>query len=391
MDTQALLKERIDLVHQAIKMDSVPKRIINKGNVFGWMNAFDEEPINTVLRDFDLLERDLRNFCETYQFDLIDSVGFRNIPSVLDLMGNSIYSFNDEDRSVYTVEFDFMKDDEYPLIKEDLFKYIWEKLMPRKFEVLNDDEKGMRALYDACIELSKIFEKKEEWIKMIREDYGIECAYAPEIPAPILGFDMLFFMFRGIKPISIDLRRRPKELIEACQVIDELLNEPILNDPNIVDGSDENLLYDYNLAMMSQTILSRKQFDQIYGPILTKLFKHIVDHKKTVRFFVEGSFGRFLDYLQDIPKGHLAVEFENDNIFELRKQLPNACVIGGMPTLMLGNGTEQECVDYAKKLCDELGTNGGYIMSQDKMMQYRNDAKPENLKAVSDFVREYRA
>lgn len=61
-----------------------------------------------------------------------------------------------------------------------------------------------------------------------------------------------------------------------------------------------------------------------------------------------------------------------------------------MPCLMLNGSSKEECVDRAQKLVDAIGANGGYILSQDKMMQYRNDGKPENMKAVADFVREYR-
>ena len=61
-----------------------------------------------------------------------------------------------------------------------------------------------------------------------------------------------------------------------------------------------------------------------------------------------------------------------------------------MKNSMLGNGTKQECLDYAKRLIDELGADGGYLFSQDKMGSYRIDANPENLKAVCDFVLDYR-
>ena len=47
-------------------------------------------------------------------------------------------------------------------------------------------------------------------------------------------------------------------------------------------------------------------------------------------------------------------------------------------------------VAYTKRLCDELGKDGGFILSEGKMLSYRNDAKQENYKAVCDFVSNYR-
>ena len=42
------------------------------------------------------------------------------------------------------------------------------------------------------------------------------------------------------------------------------------------------------------------------------------------------------------------------------------------------------------RLCDELGKDGGFILSEGKMLSYRNDANRENYKAVCDFVSNYR-
>ena len=80
---------------------------------------------------------------------------------------------------------------------------------------------------------------------------------------------------------------------------------------------------------------------------------------------------------------------EQDDIFKARKRLPNCCMIGGMPVSILGKGTEQECIDYAKKLIDVIGADGGFILSQNKYVSSKVDCKPENLKAVSNFVTQY--
>ena len=86
-------------------------------------------------------------------------------------------------------------------------------------------------------------------------------------------------------------------------------------------------------------------------------------------------------------RGHIALQVETDDILEVRKAFPNCCVIGGMTAHLLGQGTKEECIDRVKFLIDELGPNG-FILGQDKMMSYRMDAKPENVLAVCDFVRE---
>jgi hypothetical protein len=109
-----------------------------------------------------------------------------------------------------------------------------------------------------------------------------------------------------------------------------------------------------------------------------------------VRIFTEGSILRFAEYFKDYPKGVLTFHIEQDDPFQLREALPNVCIMGGLTTELLANGTPEECVAYTKRLCDELGKDGGFILSEGKMLSYRNDANRENYKAVCDFVSSYK-
>ena len=111
----------------------------------------------------------------------------------------------------------------------------------------------------------------------------------------------------------------------------------------------------------------------------------------TVRLFMEGSSKPFWDHFQDYKKGIITMHPETDDPFEMRKALPNCAILGGMTVELLGRGTPQECVDRTKELIDGLGAfDGGFVLSQDKMVTFKNDARPENLKAVSDFVLNYK-
>ncbi len=388
MDTEMLKKERLSLVHQTVRMETKPERILNSANIYGWANVFDKEPLSTVLRDYALIERDFRKMCEDYYFDLISQVAFRNIPAVMDPLENAFYIINDENNSVECTEFDLMGNDGYVEIGNDYFKYAWETMMQRKFPILSDPEKRSDAIFKSAKEYFDMMGKAAEFNNILEQEYGIPTSNNALMPGPLFGFDMLFLTARGIKPLSIDLRRKTDELIEACDKINAVYNDPLFADESI--GSNPDVSFDYNSAVMCQNFLNQKQADRIYGPTLKRFFTHLVDHDKTMRYFVEGSARVFMDYLKDVPKGHLDLATEQDDIFEMRKQLPDICLEGGMLCTYLGTKKEEECIEYAKKLCNEIGRDGGYIFSQDKMMQFKNDAKPENLKAVGKFVHEYR-
>ena len=99
---------------------------------------------------------------------------------------------------------------------------------------------------------------------------------------------------------------------------------------------------------------------------------------------------RFADFFQDVKKGTVAMGHEMDDAFEIRQKLPNICIMGGMSIDYLAKKTPEECVAFGKKLIDELGRDGGFIMSTTKILTYKNDCKRENQITLNDFVRNYK-
>ena len=80
--------------------------------------------------------------------------------------------------------------------------------------------------------------------------------------------------------------------------------------------------------------------------------------------------------------------FEDDDIAVIKEKLPNLTPYGGMKVNDLKYKTKEECVDIAKKLLDELAPGGGYAFGPNKVMLTLADGKPENWKAVCDYVNE---
>ena len=62
------------------------------------------------------------------------------------------------------------------------------------------------------------------------------------------------------------------------------------------------------------------------------------------------------------------------------------CIVGNVPSSMLELGTPQEVKDYAKKLIDNVGKGGGFILSNGAFF---DQAKPENVHAMVDFTKQY--
>ena len=64
----------------------------------------------------------------------------------------------------------------------------------------------------------------------------------------------------------------------------------------------------------------------------------------------------------------------------------NACIMGNVSSSMLELATPDEVKDYCKKLIDTAGKGGGFIMGNGAFF---DQAKPENVKTMVDFTREY--
>ena len=60
---------------------------------------------------------------------------------------------------------------------------------------------------------------------------------------------------------------------------------------------------------------------------------------------------------------------------------------GGVSNVILAHGTPDDVRRRCKEVIDIAARDGGYIMDASAIMQ--NDAKVENIKAMTDFTREY--
>jgi uroporphyrinogen-III decarboxylase len=134
--------------------------------------------------------------------------------------------------------------------------------------------------------------------------------------------------------------------------------------------------------------MSLEQFKTFYWPGLRKVMIALIDQGLTPYLLLEGKWGLGrLEVISDIPKGKAIYHFESVDIYEAKEILGNVvCLKGNVPTSLLVTGTPREVKAYSKKLIDVLGRDGGFIMDAGAII---DEAKPENIKAMTDFTREY--
>ena len=101
----------------------------------------------------------------------------------------------------------------------------------------------------------------------------------------------------------------------------------------------------------------------------------------------EADFESRLEHIVDVPKGKVVYHLSTTNTEKAMDVLGGTvCLMGSVPNIQLLSGTPDDVRATCKKLIDTLGKKGGFIMDSALML---DEAKPENLKAMIDYTKEY--
>ncbi len=376
MEEKILFNERKELFQNAIQMKK-NKRTPMLSNFWTWKILDTRYKLSEALSNYDIMEEVVSDFHKRYQFDAYMDLGTRNPKRISDALGNGFHRVDDKNESITVLDHTIMARDEYKEFVKNPQEFYWTKALRRCVPDLT-----LEQLEKVAME----FVSFGQFMKKMDNKFKNEFQCLLLAPVFIFPFELFFSTLRGIKEISNDLRRCKTELIAAMDVQYKTSTFPAIKFALASDTSD--YFADTYTVFIGHSILSEKQFEEIYWPYLKPTIEQFTAHNKTMFIMCESSMLRFSNLFQDISKGSLLIQLEQDNIFEIRKKLPNISFAGGMTTDLLGSGTVQQCVDYAKKLIDELGE--GYVFSTNKMMSFRNDCKRENLLAVTDFVLNYK-
>jgi hypothetical protein len=206
--------------------------------------------------------------------------------------------------------------------------------------------------------------------------------YGVFAPAP---FDFMSDTMRGMRGIFLDIRRCPEKLLAAEEkVIDILLNDCITT-CRAMNRTGVSL----PLHRGSDGFISIPVFEKFYWPQLKKLLLGLIDAGITPSVVWEGNWDQRLKYLAELPKGKTIGRFQSSDIFKVKEVLGDTmCIIGGMKVSMLSGGaTAEEVRAYTKRLCQEVGKGGGFIMAAD--VSEMESCKPEMIKVWVDATREF--
>ena len=280
----------------------------------------------------------------------------------------------------------FMKPEEYDLLIEDPTGFLFNTWLPR---VSNDVTavgepstfRSNMSFLKGGMAMMQYFTAFGPQIQRLREESGTVSAIAGILKAPL---DIIADKMRGYLGLCDDLFERPDKVLAACEALMPHLLHVALSgaDP------DKNVPIAIWMHRGCVPFISPEQFDRFFWSTLKPIVQEIWKQGHQVLFYAEGKWGRHLDAFAELDDGSIIYHCDQDDIFEVHKKLGHKfCISGGIPNYLLGVGTPEEVRDYCKKVIDGVAKDGGYIMDASAIIQ--NDAKIENIKAMTDFTREY--
>jgi hypothetical protein len=314
----------------------------------------------------------------------------------------------DPNHSFQAVEIESMTEDEYGLFLQDTADFMIRYRLPRmngslecfsmlpalsdtgwmdpwaaqNLAILLTDprmEAMIESLKKAGREFRKLLPKMEEF-NGILIDYGIPLLFQGAAMPP---YDVVSNSMRGMKGTMLDMYRNQDQLLEAC----ELILQKMLARPMPAPNEYGNTRIFMTNTRGSDDFMSTKQFDRFYWPTFRKLVMALIERGATPCIFFEGTFTSRLEYLLDFPKGSILVRLDRTDIFKAKEVLKDhLCIEGNVPCSLLQIGSVQEVKEHCKRLIDEVGRGGGYILGP---RSSTDEVKPENLKAMIDFTKDY--
>jgi hypothetical protein len=201
--------------------------------------------------------------------------------------------------------------------------------------------------------------------------------------ATFAPFDVVADRLRGMRGAMLDMYRQPDNLIRASEMLLPIMLENAIAAARRT-GSARVFI---PLHKGAEGFMSSKQFETFYWPTFKRLFLGLINAGITPCPFFEGDYTSRLEYLLELPRGKVVGHFDRTDMVKAKEILGNhMCLQGNVPSSLLQTGTPQDIKDYCQNLIDVVGKGGGFIMAPRSSI---DEVKPENLKTMIDFTKEY--
>lgn len=276
----------------------------------------------------------------------------------------------------------WMRREEYDELIDDPVAFLYNTWLPRvSAEASAGEYRKSIALVKSAWAMANYFAAFGPQIERMRRETGTVSAIAGMLKAPL---DVLADKFRGYLGLAYDLREIPDKVLAACRALMPHLAHIALT------SVDPARMVPIPIWMHRGCVpfISYEDFRNVYWSTLRPIVEAIWAGGNQVLFYAEGNWDAHLDDFAQLPAGSIVYHIDRGDYRRVHEKLGGRfCLSGGVPNALLAFGTPEQVKKHCKDLIDTVAQNGGYIMDASAIMQ--NDATVENVRAMTDFTREY--
>jgi hypothetical protein len=383
---QKLMQERVTRLLTTLSLNE-PDRVPICFGTETWIASNAGFTVQEIAYDYSKLISACEKVIEEYQWDAYwPPLGIWPAP-VFDAVGQSQYAIAGSDidpASAYQwPDSSPMTVEDYPKFIADPLNFIFEEMMPKRSkELAKPWPRNSVALAKGALAFGMYLATMGGAFAKWAEVYGMPVLLSGLSDPPM---DYLADHFRGFNGIMMDIKRNPDEVVAACEAMYPLALRCVMTS---FGGPPAKFPWVF-LPLHVPTYLRPVDFEKFYWPTFSRLINDIADNGYNCLLFLEGDWEPYFSFLAQLPKGHVTGLIEQ-KIIEAKKTIGDSiCLAGGLDVDLLGYGTPDQCVAETKKVIDACAPGGGFILSGGKALLSPNDAKPENLQAVTKFAMEY--
>jgi len=280
----------------------------------------------------------------------------------------------------------FMRPDEYDELIEDPTGFLFNVWLPRiSADVCPKGEpvsfRNNLSFLKGGMAMLSYFSAFGTQAALLRKESGTVSAIAGILKAPL---DILADKLRGYIGLTMDLFERPEKVLAACEALMPHLTYVALS------GADpeKNLPVSIWMHRGGVPFVTREQFERFYWPTLKPIIQEIWAKGHQVLFYAEGNWSAHLESFAELPEASIIYHVDRDDIFRVHQVLGEKfCLSGGIPNTLLAFGTPDDVRAHCKRVIHGVARDGGYILDACAIVQ--NEAKVENMRAMTEFTREY--
>jgi len=280
----------------------------------------------------------------------------------------------------------FMKEDEYDELIKDPTAFLYNIWLPRvSTEVSKIGEpstyRNNLSFVKGGMAMMMYFNAFGPQVARLQNETGTVSAISGIFKAP---FDIIADKLRGYIGLTMDMVTQPDKVLAACEALMPHLCHVGLT------TADPNRLVPIGFWMHRGCVpfINPKQFDSHYWPTLKPIIEEFWKNGHQTLFYAEGKWRHHFNSFRELPDRSIVFHCDRDDIFEAHEKLHDKFALsGGIPNTLFSFGKPEEVREFCKRVLQEVGKNGGYIMDAGAILQ--NDARTENLLAMTQAAREF--